>query len=380
MLSLLQIGFVLLLLGTWGFYLAGYIKKEPVRLGLVATLSGTHAELGVQIRNGAQLAVEKINETDGIAVRPVELVTCDDLGTPEGALAADEKLINAGVAGIIGHSTSAQTLTGLTLTGPARIIMLGPTISSPIFTGKSEYFFRVHPSFLDGTQGFAQHIYQNRQLQKIAIIYDTNNAAYTETYRTAFTDKYQQLGGTVAGVAAFSSTVKPDFNPLLATLREKNADALLIIAADIDTAMIAQRARLMDWKLPLFAAAWAQTETLIYHGGQAVEGMEIEQAYTLTSQDPDYLDFKQRYQDRFGRLPSFGAAYGYEATMVLAAALQKTGGKTKGLRQALLENRDFKGLTNNFSFNQDGDVVRPIYLNVIRNGKFTYLDTLTQGQ
>ncbi|SDD96443.1 Leucine-, isoleucine-, valine-, threonine-, and alanine-binding protein [Sporomusa acidovorans DSM 3132] len=359
--------------------MAGYIKKEPVRLGLVATLSGTHAELGVQIRNGAQLAVEKINETGGIAVRPVELVICDDLGTREGALAADEKLITAGVAAIIGHSTSAQTLTGLTITGPAHIIMLGPSISSPIFTGKSEYFFRVHPSFLDGMQGFAQHIY-NRQLTKIAILYDMNNAAYTETYRTAFTDKYQQLGGTIAGEAAFSSTVKPDFNPLLVKLHEKNADALLIIAADIDTAMIAQHARLMGWKIPLFAAAWAQTETLIYHGGQAVEGMEIEQAYTLTSQDPDYLDFKQRYQDRFGRFPSFGAAYGYEATMVLAAALHKTGGKTKGLRQALLEIRDFKGLTNNFSFNQYGDVVRPIYLNVIRNGKFTYLDTLTQGQ
>ena len=129
----------------------------------------------------------------------------------------------------------------------------------------------------------------------------------------------------------------------------------------------------------MFASAWAQTPaTLIYNGGQSVEGMEIEQAYALNSQSPDFLDFKKRYQDRFGQLPSFGAAFGYEAGAVLAAALQKTGGTRSELRQALLEIQNFKGLIDNFSFNQYGDVVRPFYLSVIRNNNFVIFNPYHQ--
>lgn len=374
--SFWRVGLVVLLVSTLGLFFAGYIKKEPIRMGFVATLTGKQAELGLQERNGVQLAIETINASGGVAGRPVELIIRDDLGTPEGAKSADRELINMGVAAIIGHATSGQTTNGLQVTNPAHVVLLAPTTSTPLLTGKYEYFFRVHPTFLNAAQGFAKHIYRDRKLTKMAVLYDTDNAAYTEMYRTVFTDKYQTMGGVLVGEVAFSSSARPDFALLLSKLHESNAEGLLIISADMDAAMIAQRARLMGWQVPFFAAAWAQTMTLIYQGGQAVEGMEIEQASALDSQAPDFLIFIKHYSDRFGQFPAFGAAHGYEAAMVLAAALQKTGGKADGLRQALLEIRDFKGLVDNFSFNQYGDVVRPSYLNVIRGGKFVVCKSL----
>jgi len=367
---------VVLLVSIFGLFFAGSIKKEPIRIGFVATLTGKQAELGLQQRNGVQLAVENINISGGVAGRSVELIIRDDLGSPEDAKNVDLELIDMGVVAIIGHATSGQTIAGLQVTNPAHVILLGPTISTPLLTGKYEYFFRVHPTFLNAAQGFANHIYQNRKLTKMAVLYDTDNAAYAETYRTAFADKYQAMGGALVGEVSFSSSAKPDFALILSKLHESNAEGLLIISADIDAAMIAQRARLMGWQAPLFAAAWAQTATLIYRGGHAVEGMEIEQAYALNSQAPDFLSFTKHYSDRFGQIPAFGAAYGYEAAMVLAAALQKNSGKAEGLRQTLLEIRDFKGLADNFSFNQYGDVLRPTYLNVIRGGKFVVLKSL----
>lgn len=365
-----------LLMGMAAFILVSCAKSESVRVGFVAQLTGIQAELGVQERNGVQMAIEEINAAGGVAGRPIELIVRDDLGTPEGAQAADSELIEAGVVAIIGHATSGQTIAGLAVTNPARVVMLSPTASTPELSGLDDYLFRVVYSLVDRARALAQHIYQGRQITRIAVIYDADNTAYSRPYADAFAGKYQSLGGKVIAEANFSSKAQADFAPLVAQIRASNPDGLLIIASDIDTALFAQRTRLMDWPIPLFTSAWAQTETLINNGGQAVEGLEIEIASASSNQTPAYVDFKTRYQARFGQATSFGATSGYEAAQVLAAALQKTGGKAEGLVQALVGIKDFKGLSDTFSFDKYGDVSRPFYLGAIRDGKYVDIVTL----
>jgi branched-chain amino acid transport system substrate-binding protein len=369
-----------LLIWIAAFFLVNCIENEPIRVGFVAQLTGVQAELGVQERNGVQLAVEEINAAGGVAGRPIELIVQDDLGTPEGAQAADLALIEAGVVAIIGHATSGQTMAGLAVTNPAHIVMLSPTVTTPELSGQDDYFFRVAYSLDERARALAQRIYRDRNITQVAVIHDTDNAAYSKAYQDAFADKYQSLGGKLVAETNFSSKVQPDFTPLVAELHASNPGGLLIIAPDIDTALIAQRTRLIGWPIPLFATAWAQTETLINNGGQAVEGLEIEIANTLNEQAPNYLDFKTRYQARFGQAPSFGATAGYEAAKVLAAALQETGGKPDGLAQALLGIKNFKGLTDTFSFDRYGDVVRPFHLGVIRDGKYVDIEALEQTE
>ncbi len=363
-----------LLIGISVFCLMGCVGNEPVRVGFVAQLTGVQAELGVQERNGVQLAVEEINAAGGIVGRPVELVVRDDLGTPEGAQAADRELMGAGVAAIIGHATSGQTIAGLAVTNPARVVMISPTASTPELSGREDYFFRVCYCLSERAHALAQHLYQGRNMARVAAIYDSDNTSYSRAFLKAFAGKYQFLGGTLAAEADFSSKSQPDFTPLVAQLRASNPDGLLIIAADIDTALIAQRTRLMGWPIPIITTAWAQTETLINNGGRAVEGLEIECANTLNSQAPDYLDFKTHYQDRFGQTPSFGAVMGYEAADVLAAALKKTRGKADGLAQALAGINTFDGLADAFSMDRYGDVIRPFYLGTIHDGKYVDIE------
>jgi branched-chain amino acid transport system substrate-binding protein len=367
---------MIVLMGLAGFCLSDCVAKESVRIGVVAQLTGVQADLGVQERNGVQLAVEEINAEGGIAGRRIELVVRDDLGTPEGARAADRELIDAGVVAIIGHATSGQTIAGLAVTNPARVVMLSPTATAPELSGREDYFFRICASLVERAQVMARHLHQGRHMTRVAVAYDVDNTAYAKSFRDAFAAMYQALGGTLVAEAEFSSKEQPDFAPLVARLRDSDPQGLLIIAADIDTALIAQRSRLMGWPIPLFASAWAQTETLVNNGGRAVEGLEIEIANPFHKQTPRYLEFKTRYQGRFGLVPSFGAVFGYEAAKVLAAALEKTGGKADGLSQALVGIKNFKGLSDSLSFDRYGDVIRPFYMGVIREGNLVDADTL----
>ena len=353
------------------------MKKEPILIGFAAQLTGKQAELGVQERNGALLAVETMNASGGIDGRKIEMIIRDDFGIPEKAKDANRKLIESGVIAIIGHATSEQTMAGLGVTNPAKVVMIGPSVSTPELSGLDDYFFRVYPSFKESAQAFAQYIYRRRGITRLAVIYDSDNTTYAKTYSTTFAEKFRDMGGNITGEVSFSSKVQPNFTPLLSRLCEDNGEGLLIIASDIDTALIAQRTRIMDWEIPLFTSSWSPTENLINIGGQAVEGIEFEQAYSRASQSPTFLDFQFRYQKRFGHDPSFGAGLAYDAAMVLAAAMEKTGGKPEGLRQALMEIRDFQGVIDTFSFDQYGDVQRPFYLCTVRNGKFVILDKLT---
>ena len=365
-----------LLVGLFLYCLVGCFSKKPIRVGFVAQLTDVQAELSVQERNGVQLAVEEINAAGGIGGRSLELVVQDDLGRPKGARTADRDLIDAGVVAIIGHATSGQTIAGLAVTNLARVVMLSPTATTPQLSGRKDFFFRVIYSLKDRAHAFAQRIYQGRKIMKIAVICDTDNSAYSKAFLKAFKGKYHSLGGKITAEIDFSSKAQPDFSPLVENLQTGNPEGLLIIAADMDTAFVAQRTRLMGWPVALFTTAWAQTETLINNGGQAVEGLEIEIANTLNNQTPDYLDFKRRYQARFGQMPSFGAALGYEAAKLLAVALKKTGGMADGLAQALTAIKNFKGLTDTISMDEYGDAVRPFSLCTIRDGKFVGTEAL----
>lgn len=368
-----------MLIGVLFFCFLDKASRKPIRIGFSGELTGSQAELGIQERNGVQLAVEKINASGGIAGRKIELIIRDDFGVPEKAKLADEELIKDGVIAIIGHTASAQTLAGLEVTNPAHIVMLSPTVSTPELSGLDDYFFRVYPCFKESSETFAKYIIQSIGIKRIAIIYDLDNLAYSKTYSKTFIDKFEAIGGCLTEEVAFSSKSQPDFSTILSRLHESNAEGMLIIASDIDTALISQRSRIMGWNIPLFATAWAQTETLINSGGEAVEGLRLEQSYGLSSQSSAFIDFKANYQARFGKDPSFGAAFSYEAALVLSEALKRINGKPQELKNALLNIHGYKGLTDIFSIDEFGDVNRSFYLSTIQNGQFIIINKLTSN-
>jgi branched-chain amino acid transport system substrate-binding protein len=90
----------------------------------------------------------------------------------------------------------------------------------------------------------------------------------------------------------------------------------------------------------------------------------------MGSQIPAFLDFRRRYQAEYAIPPNFAASQGYEAMLVLAAALQKTGGIASGLSQSLLSIQKFNGLIGPLSFDPYGEIQRPAYLVQVKNGVF----------
>lgn len=341
--------------------------RQPIQIGFSGELTGKNAQLGVDGRNGALLAVETLNAGGGVQGRPLEMIIFDDLGSSEGAQDADRSLISKGAAAVIGHMTSALTLAGLSVTQPAGIVLISPTSSANSLTGKKDLFFRVFTQVDVQARLLAQRISQ-RGLKKIAVIYDLNNQAYAEDYKLSFGEEFAATGGTITHSATFLAHENPDFEPMINDLRSSGAEGLLILAGSQDAAMISQHVRLLGWNTALFCGNWAQTNMLIEDGGRAVEGIEAVADYDPNNPSPAFQQFQKEYRSRFGRESSFAAQRAYEAVLLLAAALNETHGSAEGLPQALLSVGPIAGPSGPVSLDPYGDIRRTQFLVRVQNG------------
>jgi len=360
--------------------LSSCMEKPPIRIGLAAQLTGKQADLGIQLRNGVQLAVDEINVSGGINGRNLELIFEDDLGIPQGAKDAQNKLIDKGVVAIIGHFTSDQTLAGYEVAHKRGVLLFSATASTALMSGIEDLFYRTVSSTDALGSGLATYIIEDRSISTIAIIYDEDNNSYSEPLANSFTDTYRKSGGIITHVEKFSSSQDADYSQSVAKMKNSLADAVLIIASPHDTALIAQTIHLQNWAPELFTSAWAQSETLFQTGGQTLEGMETIVGFDVNDQTPELDEFKQKYQQIYQTHPIFSAMEGYETMHMLAVALQKTNGSAENLGEELVGIQDFIGLSGPVKLDAYGDVIRNLAIQKVIDGEFVTIKKLEIAQ
>lgn len=364
----------LLALGLLGWEALRTRIEGSIHIGFSGQLSGRYSDLGVQGRNGAQLAVEHINASGGVLARPLRLLAMDDLNTPEGALAADRALIDAGVVAIVGHMTSSQSMAALPLVNEAQTVLFSPTTSTPLLAGSQDYFFRNSPLSAQAAAFLAEHVRRTLKITHAAVVYDKRNAEFSLAYAEAFTARFQGLGGTLVKQVAMDTG---SLNAQEASLRElvsQPVEALLIIASARDTASLAQHAVRLLPHARLMAADWACTEVLLRHGGQMVEGMRFAVSTLTGEKSPALESFRNSFLLRFGSQPTFAAERAYDAVFILAEALRHCSGTRDGLPEALLAIQDVRTLSGILSLDQYGDVQSEVVIKRVQGGRFTRVE------
>jgi len=249
------------------------------------------------------------------------------------------------------------------------VLMISPTTSTNKLTGIDDYFIRVMPPNKSQTDHLASHASKVMGLKKMAAIYDLSNRAYTEGFLNNFRDEFEGLGGKIIHVETFTSGKDMDFVKSANLLLKPDPDGVLIVTCGPDVAMISQRIRMTGSEVPIISCGWAMTADLIHDGGPAVEGVIFSQLLNRESRQKTYLEFRKRFEERFGEAPNFAAAHGYEAALALFKALSKNVDMEK-LKDTILEQGIFEGVQGDFKVDKYGDPQRKRFLITVKNGKF----------
>jgi len=357
---------------TGVFVFSSCQKNETIKIGYSGTLSGLNSDLGISGRNGAFMAVEKINATGGINGKMLEIIIKDDKNDSKRALQVDQEFYEAGVIAIVGHMTSSMADLTVPYINEKKLLMLSPTIAAEALSNKDDYFFRMIPSNLEQAIEISKAMHMEN-VSKAAIIFDASNLTFTQGLKKQFKDIYLKEGNMIVLEKAFSPA-EVDYMEMSKEILNSGAEGVFIIGGSNSVAMLSQNFYKQGGKVKIFLPSWAMTTDLLNHGGKSMEEACLVNFYDNESQDPNYQNFKKDYVRNFGLEPGFSAQFSYEAVMVLAAAMNNLDDySSDSLKKYMIQEESFQGLQGKISFNDFGDVDREKYIFKVKDGKFVII-------
>jgi len=347
--------------------LLGSCKRapEPISIGLAINLSGRGGMAGEHIRDGALLAAREVNEGGGINGRPLVLLVRDDANNEGQIKKVDQSLINEGVAAIVGHSYSGNTITAYPLVTSQNTLLLTAYTATNKLSGQDDLFLRTSVDCTLYGQKTAE-LFKRRGVKSVAVLMDMANAGFALDY-VKYLKEY--FAGTVTEVR-FKSKEDEDWPRITREVLAGRPDMVLSLAEASMTGVAAQKLRKAGYNGPLTASIWAQDPTLLDIGGKAVDNMAIITFIPEENSRPEYLAFADRLQREFKEEANARSARSYELIMILADALKRCKVvNAQELKRQLLAKK-YETLLGEVQFDQYGDVIRTIYEVVVSDGHF----------
>ncbi|MBU1234485.1 MAG: ABC transporter substrate-binding protein [Proteobacteria bacterium] len=356
---LLFVLFVLLLLGGCDR------EPQPIKLGLSINLSGLGGEAGEQIRDGALLAVDAVNSQGGINGRPLELLVRDDENSDEGIARADQSLINEGVVAIVGHSYSSTTVKAYPLVMKNEVLLITAYTGTGSLSGKDDFFFRTAvDTTLYGEKVAA--LLNEKKISSVSFLMDMSNPAFVVDYKEK---TERNFSGRVTEVR-FDSKQENDWQQIVADLMVSDPDAIIFLTEASMTGVALQKLASSGYDGLRIATLWAQTPGLMRYAGGAVEGLLVVSFINPDNHSPQWLEFSEKMEAQFKKKATARSGRACELVMILADALRRCSVITPAeLKKALLAG-EYQTLMGQVRFDSFGDVNRPVYQIIVRDGAF----------
>lgn len=315
--------------------------------------------------------IDELNQSGGVNGRQVELVVKNDSGEPEQALQAIEGLHSQGIDIIIGPALSSQVSYVLDYLNSNAVLAMGATITSPKLSGRQDYFLRVSQDNTRESILQANFLLERGKTEVIAVL-DTANTAFTLPWFDEFRATYSAGGGRVVAQQAYKSQPPLNHARTVRAVRENPGAAVLTVASASDTAQLLQRLRRNGLSPVTTTSGWAQTDTLIQLGANAVEGVYTSHIAADSNRSQKARNFADDYRARYGESPNFAAFYNYDAIHVLVQAMDSLETiDADSVKQQILQQQRFDSVYDSLQFDRYGDVTREYVMLQVTGGEFT---------
>ena len=353
---------------------------EPIKIGVVSTLTGPYAEWGTFQVNGLQLALEDIKKAGGILGRQVELRIEDNASTNPGTVLAFTKLFtDPAIKGIVGPIASTQIQAASPAIAKSGVpTMIGGT--DPSLTRiNNKWVFRCRPNDLYSSKVIADFGINTLKLKKWAIVHATD--AFGQGGAKALTEALQALGVTPLLVQGYTSNSQ-DFAPVVLAIKKSGAEVLgTYMTVPVDQAIFAKQLRQLGVNIHWIGSPTTAAVTTRQLAGEALYGSYAVADFNADANDAA-REFTNRYRERYGIYPDNFASWAYDALHLLALAMNNANStEPEAVRKAILAIKGYKGLEGTYQFDGRGDGVHGY--NVVKNdgGKVVFVkrvDFLTE--
>jgi len=363
----------LLTVGTMMIFIlaAAAHAMEPVKIGMITTLSTKAGYLGEEIRDGFQLAIDQ--EGGKLGGIPVQLLVDDDGRKPEKAKQIADRFI---------QRDKVKILTGIVFSNVAIAVVPKVVRQDIIYVSAN-----AGPSLLAGkecNENYFNVAYQNDNLDEVVGQYVTE-AGFKNVYLLApnypagkdhlagFKRYYR---GTIAG-EVYTKLGQSDYAAEIAALRAAAPDGVFFfLPGGMGINFLKQYAQAgLNQTIPVFGPAFSFDERLLQAVKDAALGVKNGSQWTHDLDNPANRQFVDAFKKAHGRTPTLYASQGYDAARLLGSALKAVDGDVDRLDdlRAAIRKADFATVRGKFSFAANQHPIQDLYIReVVKDADGTY--------
>lgn len=345
---------------------------STVKIGFFGALTGSNAQLGINIQDGEKLAIQQYNASNPKV--KVTLDSFDSQGDPAQANNGATKLINDKVVAVIGPAFSGESAAADPIFEQAQI----PNVSASATNVKLaqngwKFFHRVLAD--DSLQGPADANYVVKTLgaKNVAVIDDNS------TYGKGLADAVRGQLTTAGGKDVLDDHVDPngaDYGSTVNKIISSNAQAVFYGGYYDAAGRLIKQLKAAGFKGKFMSGDGSEDARFISDaGGAPAEDAYLSCACADVTLVPGATSFVSAYKAAFGTDPAIYSAEAYDATNFVLAAI-KSGATTGTAINGYLANNSWSGVTKTVKFLPNGNVSGgTIYVYQVKNGKIVQIGT-----
>jgi branched-chain amino acid transport system substrate-binding protein len=303
------------------------VAQEPLKIGLIHSMTGAFNTVGKAAVNGARLYVQQHGDT--VAGRKIQLILKDDGTSPEAAKRLAQELIVNDKVEIIGAGITPTALTIAPLVTEAKIPTVVMVSGASITVDRSPYMVRTSFTLGQSSAVIADWAVQNGAKKIVTIVNDWAPGLESEG---AFKERIVK-GGLQIVESMRVPLANPDFAPFLQRARDLSPDTIFAYFPGNQSGIFAKQfvERGMDKSgIRVIGPGDLTDDDELPGMSDAMLGIITAHHYSALHDSALNKSFVKDYEAAFGKRPNFIAVGGWDAMHLIYEALKKTGGKSGG--------------------------------------------------
>ncbi|MCV6593853.1 MAG: ABC transporter substrate-binding protein [Silicimonas sp.] len=335
------------------------MATAEVKVGMITTLSGGGAGLGIDVRDGFMLAMKQSGRDD------IEVVIEDDQRKPDIAVQLADKMIQSEkvdvLTGIIWSNLAMAVVPAATAQGK---FYLSPNAGPSPLAGKG-----CHPNYFNvAWQNDSLHngggAYANKAGYKNTFIMAPNYPAGTDAL-----NGYKALYEGEVAAEVYTKLGQTDYASEIAQIRASGADSVyFFLPGGMGISFLKQYAE-SGVDIPVVGPAFSFDQGILQAVGEAALGVKNTSQWNKDIDNAANAAFVESFQAEYGRLPSLYASQGFDTANLLISAVDKADVSDADAFRAALKEADFASVRGDFKFGTNNHPIHDVYIReVIKEG------------
>lgn len=346
----------------------GRHEDDVIRIGILSFLTGNFAEMGVDLVDGAQLAVETLNKSGWMLEnkKRAKLIVEDGKVEPKTTVTGFRKmLLSNPLCAIVAGDTPVPA--AAPLINAEEVPTIATIVSTVGFLDeKRPWIYRNYVSISSAAKYMCRYARQELDAKGVSIIY--MQSEYGVEGAHAFEKEFIGLGGKITGLESYMPDTL-DARAVISKSLTQQPQMVYILGYGTGYNTVVNQVRESGFNGRIL------TDEPISSPGSVSSIRDFSNIFFTSQRTPettDYVHFAEEYKAKYKKEPSLYATYGYDSVWILAQVITNTPITRMAIRERLLSGRAFSTLRGEIRFEANGDCVLPIVINKMNpDGTYT---------